>query len=134
QIGGGDVGKILAGAPKAILDGIVDSAKSIFGEPRVEEAAPQASGAAAGAAAGFNPMGVAAMRAALQQLIPGARVTSAFRPGDPNMHGKGRAIDIGNPTMARFNTLNNAFPNAYQLLYSPAGAAQTTWAGRKGNT
>lgn len=134
QIGGGDIGQMLTGIPKKLLDGIVNAAKSIFGEPRVEESVEGVGTGAGGSVGGFNGMGYRAQMAALQNLIPGARVTSSYRAGDPNMHGKGRAIDIGNPTMARFNTLLSAFPNAYQLLYSPANDRQITWAGKRGNT
>jgi hypothetical protein len=41
-----------------------------------------------------------------------------------SMHGAGRAIDIGSPTMGMFNTLLSAYPAATELLYSPAGGRQ----------
>lgn len=123
-IGGGEIGKLLAGVPASLVGSIVDSAKSIFGEPRTED------GSASGTAVGTSTaMGYKAMIAAVRNLLPGTRITSSYRPGavtalgNPSMHGLGRAIDLA-PSMAAFNALNAAFPNSAELLYSPAGARQ----------
>lgn len=127
QIGGGDVGKIIAGVPRSLVKGIVDGATRIFGPARHDGTDPaQAGKVGPGGAA----MGYQAMTKALGAISPGARVTSSYRPGArvagtsiPSMHGLGRAIDIA-PSMATFNALLAAYPNATELLYSPAGARQ----------
>lgn len=130
-IGGGDVGAMLAGAPKALLDGIVNSAKTLFGEPVPQDGtgAKVAPGAA---------MGYQAMIAAIQAAMPGTRITSSYRPGaitavgTKSFHGMGRAIDMA-PSMALFNYLSGAYPGAAELLYSPAGARQII-GGKRTNT
>lgn len=130
-IGAGDVGTILAGAPKALLSGMVNSAKSIFGEPVPQD------GTGAKAPAG-PAMGYQAMIAAIQAAIPGTRITSSYRPGAitavgaKSFHGMGRAIDMA-PSMALFNYLSGAYPGAAELLYSPAGARQII-GGKRTNT
>jgi hypothetical protein len=48
-----------------------------------------------------------------------ATLNSAFRPGDPGYHGRGRAIDIGGPMMAINRWLAGAYPNATELIYTP---------------
>lgn len=130
-IGGGDVGAMLAGAPRALLSGIVNSAKSIFGEP----VPPDGTGAKAPAGAA---MGYQAMIAAIQAAMPGTRITSSYRPGavtavgTASYHGKGRAIDMA-PSMGLFNYLSGAYPGAAELLYSPAGNRQII-GGKRTNT
>jgi hypothetical protein len=65
----------------------------------------------------------------VQGMYPGARLHSAFRPGavtavgTPSYHGLGRAIDV-NPSMTLFNRLSSAFPNATELIFSPANGRQ----------
>lgn len=121
-IGAGDVGQILAGAPKAILKGIVEKATSIFGEPRDDSEGVATGGGSAG-------MGYKAMIATLKNVLPGVGITSTYRPGarttfgNLSMHGMGRAVDMA-PSMNAFNTLNRLFPNSAELLYSPAGGRQ----------
>lgn len=121
-IGAGDVGQILAGAPKAILKGIVEKATSIFGEPRDDSEGTATGGGGAN-------MGYKAMMATLKNILPGVGITSTYRPGarttfgNLSMHGMGRAVDMA-PSMNAFNVLNRLFPNSAELLYSPAGARQ----------
>lgn len=121
-IGAGDVGQILAGAPRAILKGIVDKATSIFGEPRDDSEGTATGGGSAG-------MGYKAMIATLKNVLPGIGITSTYRPGarttfgNLSMHGMGRAVDMA-PSMNAFNVLNRLFPNSAELLYSPAGGRQ----------
>lgn len=132
-IGGGDIGQIIAGVPKAIVGSIVDSAKAIFGEPRVEDGAGDAVSSTP------NVMGYQAMIAAIGQLLPGTQITSSYRPGAitamgfPSYHGKGRAVDMA-PSMAAFNAISAAYPNSTELFYSPAGARQILKRGERGNT
>lgn len=125
-IGGGSFGEIIAGVPKTLVKAIVDGATSIFGPARTDDGTDTTGAVAPG---GAN-MGYKAMIAALGRIAPGARVTSSYRPGAkvagtniPSMHGLGRAVDIA-PSMATFNALLSAFPNATELLYSPAGGRQ----------
>lgn len=127
QIGGGDVGQIIAGAPRALVKGIVDGATRIFGPARDDGSDPAKAGKPG---PGGAAMGYQAMTRALGAIAPGARITSGYRPGArvagtniPSMHGLGRAIDIA-PSMATFNALLAAYPNATELLYSPAGGRQ----------
>lgn len=127
QIGGGDVGQIIAGAPRALIKGIIDGATRIFGPARDDGTDP-ATGGKPGP--GGAAMGWQAMTSALRAIAPGVQITSGFRPGAkvagtsiPSMHGLGRAIDLA-PSMATFNKLLAAYPNATELLYSPAGARQ----------
>ena len=115
--------------PAKFAVGLADKVKSMLGAQSTD------GGGAAGTAAGA--LGVARMSQIVQALVPGARVTSGFRPGAitatgfPSMHGMGRAIDIaaarpGDATgmMAIFNALRAAYPNATELIYSPAGIRQ----------
>lgn len=128
EITGGAFGQIVAGVPRTLVKGIIDGATRIFGPARDDGSDPSGAGPVA---TGSSPMGVAAMSAALRALIPGARITSGLRPGATvagtnilSMHGAGRAIDIGSPTMGMFNTLLAAYPAATELLFSPAGGRQ----------
>jgi len=120
---------IVGTLPAKFAGGLADKVKAMLG------AAPRDGGGAAGVPAGA--LGVARMTQLLKGLVPSARVTSGFRPGAitatgyPSMHGAGRAIDIGAAApgdaagmMSIFNTLRGAFPNATELIYSPAGARQ----------
>lgn len=127
KIGGGDVGQIIAGAPRALIKGIIDGATRIFGPARDDGTDP-AKGGRPGP--GGAAMGWQAMTQALRAIAPGVQITSGFRPGAkvagtniPSMHGLGRAIDLA-PSMATFNKLLAAYPNATELLYSPAGSRQ----------
>lgn len=127
-ISGGSFGEIIAGVPKTLVKAIVDGATSIFGPAHTDDGSdPASTGTTSPGSAG---MGWQAMSAALRALVPGARITSGNRPGAkvagtniPSMHGLGRAIDIA-PSMATFNALLSAFPNATELLFSPAGGRQ----------
>lgn len=127
-IGGGSVGEIIAGVPKAIVKAIVDGATGIFGPARTDDGSdPTGTGATVSGGAG---MGWKAMTSALAALVPGARITSGYRPGAkvagtniPSMHGLGRAIDIA-PSMATFNALLSSGLPLTELLYSPAGGRQ----------
>jgi hypothetical protein len=62
--------------------------------------------------------------------IPGARITSSFRKGartvngGQSYHSLGRAIDIIPATMDTFRAVKKMFPNASELIFSPAGAQQ----------
>ena len=79
-----------------------------------------------GAGIGSDARGWRELWSIAHRLLPGIQLTSAYRPGAitatgvPSLHGAGRAIDLAPPSMAAFNTLLKAFPNATQLLYSPA--------------
>lgn len=85
---------------------------------------------AAPRATGTTGMGWEAMWAMVQGLLPGAVMTSNYRPGSVTVnggqsyHALGRAIDVIPATMATFNRLLALFPNARELIYSPAGDRQ----------
>lgn len=78
-------------------------------------------------------MGWEAMQQVVLANIPGAVITSGYRdPGlnaavggvNGSYHTQGRAIDIIPATMATFNAVKRLFPNASELIFSPAGSAQ----------
>lgn len=65
--------------------------------------------------------------------IPGAVMTSNYRSPGANAavggygksyHMQGRAIDIIPATMSMFNQVKSLFPNATELIFTPAGAGQ----------
>lgn len=110
--GDGVFGKAVGGMLKNALKGAVD----LF------------SGGAAGK--GTKGMGWRAMQDLVLAGIPGARITSGFRPGSRTVnggqsyHALGRAIDIVPASMATFNAVARMFPNASELIYTPAGMRQ----------
>jgi len=62
----------------------------------------------------------------IKGAFPNARLTSAYRRGDPGQHGKGLAIDVAGPrpmdtrAMGNINRfIANRFPQSYQLIYTP---------------
>jgi phage-related protein len=75
--------------------------------------------AAAAGAAGGSPMGWQQMWNIVRAQFPSATLNSAFRPGDPGYHGKGRAIDIGGPMGAINSWIAKVYPNSTQLIYTP---------------
>ncbi|QUC01225.1 phage tail tape measure protein [Cellulosimicrobium cellulans] len=128
-IGAGDLGKIVAELPRKAVGGLVETVKGLVTRKNEETAAAGGSPSSA--------LGVARMTQILHGLVPWARVTSGYRPGAitatgyPSMHGQGRAIDIaGNGSMDTvgmaqiFHALKAAYPNSYELIYSPMGAQQ----------
>ncbi|QJD53425.1 tape measure protein [Microbacterium phage Lynlen] len=85
----------------------------------------------AGAAGrGTKGMGWKAMWDVVRQAVPGAVKTSDFRPGAKTVnggqsyHALGRAIDVVPASMNTFNALARLFPNASELIYTPAGSRQ----------
>ncbi|UDL15885.1 tape measure protein [Microbacterium phage Pumpernickel] len=109
-------GQLIGGIPIRIAEGIGNAFKSFFG--------------GASGVQGTAGMGWRAMQALVEQSIPGARITSAYRPGSitvnggKSYHGSGRAIDVVPATMDTFNRMLALFPNARELIYSPAGNRQ----------
>ncbi|WP_336629998.1 MULTISPECIES: tape measure protein [unclassified Microbacterium] len=84
-----------------------------------------------GVGQGTEGMGWEAMWALVQRFIPGATLNDALRPagtqtatGSLSYHSLGRAIDIGPATMDTFNAALRLFPNARELIFSPAGDRQ----------
>ncbi|MQA12962.1 MAG: transglycosylase SLT domain-containing protein [Pseudonocardiaceae bacterium] len=63
--------------------------------------------------------GVVDRALALAARPSGARVSSAYRPGDSGYHGRGKAVDlVGNlPGINRY--LAKGWPNSTQLIYTP---------------
>lgn len=115
--------------PGKFADGLAQKVKALLGEQQTDGS--KVAGSPAGA------LGVARMSQLVRDLVPFARVTSGFRPGAitatgyPSMHGMGRAIDIAAASpgdsagmMAIFNALRAKYPNATELIYSPAGGRQ----------
>ena len=85
---------------------------------------------ATGAGIGSNARGWQQLWSIVHKLLPSILLTSSVRPGsitasgNLSYHSMGRAIDVAPPSMAAFNQIKKAFPNATELIYSPAGAAQ----------
>lgn len=81
-------------------------------------------------AATGSGMGWEAMWRIVQGAVPGVSLTSALRAsavtanGGRSYHALGRAIDLIPATMATFDAVANLFPNASELIYSPAGDRQ----------
>lgn len=59
------------------------------------------------------------MAAIIERGVPGARISSAYRPGDSGYHGRGKAIDIGSPEAASNRWIARHYPNSTQLIYTP---------------
>lgn len=83
--------------------------------------------------AGSAGMGWEAMWNVVKANIPGAVMTSGYRSPSGNAavgganrsyHMQGRAIDLVPASMAMFNAVARLFPNATELIYTPAGARQ----------
>lgn len=87
-----------------------------------KQAAPKGSGT--------KGMGWEAMWNIVRSQVPGAVKTSDFRPGAKTVnggqsyHSLGRAIDIVPASMATFDAVAKLFPNASELIYTPAGNRQ----------
>jgi phage-related minor tail protein len=79
--------------------------------------------------AGGGPVTPQQMHSWVRRQLPGTRLTSAFRPGDPGWHGRNRAADLAGPrpgdvgAMSRINQLiGRAFPAAAELIFTGPGA------------
>jgi tape measure domain-containing protein len=111
--GNGVFSEIVAGVPKTLLRGF---------EQMFQNVAPKGVGSAG--------MGWRAMWQIVQNAIPGVVKTSDYRPGSMTVnggksyHGSGRAIDLVPASMETFNAVARLFPNASELIYSPAGGRQ----------
>jgi len=83
-----------------------------------------------GAGKGTKGMGWQNMWNVVKAALPGAVMTSGFRPGSRTVnggqsyHALGRAIDVVPASMNTFNALARMFPNASELIYTPAGSRQ----------
>ena len=80
---------------------------------------------------GAAGMGWQAMWDMVKAAIPGAVLTSSTRPagtktvnGGLSYHSQGRAIDVVPATMDTFAKMKALFPNARELIFSPAGNQQ----------
>lgn len=78
------------------------------------------------AGATMGPSTPQQMLAVLSRALPGTRLTSGLRPGDPGFHGRNRAGDFAGAragdtaAMAAINRwIAGAFPNAAELIYTP---------------
>jgi len=120
----GVLGPLMGGAGDGVFG------KTVGGMLRnaLKGAAKLFEGGAAGK--GTKGMGWKAMQDMVLANLPGARITSGFRPGSRTVnggqsyHALGRAIDIVPASMATFNAIARMFPNASELIYTPAGSRQ----------
>lgn len=53
------------------------------------------------------------------QLVPGTRMSSGYRPGDPGYHGSGRAADLVGNLMAINRAIASRYPFSSELIYTP---------------
>ncbi|MDR6691340.1 tape measure domain-containing protein [Microbacterium sp. 1154] len=123
---------------KHVIDGIIGpmmSGQNLFGRTvgglagntlkAMAGLFPSASSVSGGAGMGWE-----AMWKIVQAGVPGAVLTSAARPGavtangGQSYHALGRAIDLIPASMATFDAVAKLFPNASELIYSPAGKKQ----------
>ncbi|WP_181905745.1 tape measure protein [Microbacterium bovistercoris] len=137
-------GEFLANPMKAIqkhvIDGIIRplmGGQNLFGKAvgqlpinLVKQLAKNFGG---GAGAGKAGTGWQAMWNLIKANIPGAVMTGNYRSPSRNAavggakgsyHMQGRAIDLIPASMAMFNAVKRLFPNATELIYTPAGRAQ----------
>jgi len=132
NLGGGIVGKVAGALPKKIIDSLV------------EKIGLGGSSAGFTGAAGIKGMNSATMGNLVRSMIPGAVITSGFRPGSRvagygtlSYHARNRAVDIvGGPGLSRiFEILNSSLgASLTELLYSPKGGRQIIAKGVRGNT
>lgn len=120
--------------PGTIVKGLGDKLKGMF------------SGGTGGSFTGANigAIGWRRMSAIVNEVLPDAKITSAFRPGavtagygTQSYHALGRAVDIaGGPGLsAIWEKLNALYGKSSQeLLYSPKGARQIIGKGVRGFT
>lgn len=128
-----------AAIQKHVVDGIIRplmADQNIFGQTvgglaikTVKDMAGMFANAAPAAETGKG-MGWEAMWNVVKNAVPGAVMTSNFRPGAKtvngytSMHSLGRAIDLIPASMSTFNQVKRLFPNATELIYTPAGMGQ----------
>ncbi|MQA15528.1 MAG: tape measure protein [Pseudonocardiaceae bacterium] len=72
-----------------------------------------------GAAPGFAFGGAVDRALALAARPTGARVSSAYRPGDSGYHGRGKAVDLVGNLGAINSYIAQGWPNSTQLIYTP---------------
>lgn len=127
QIPGSDIlGEYAAGARDRLVGLATSKVKDLFKifKGGHDKAFPS------GAGIGSNARGWQQLWQIVHQLLPSLLLTSSFRQGsitasgNLSYHALGRAIDVAPPSMAAFLKIKSAFPNATELIYSPAGAAQ----------
>lgn len=112
----GGLGKLLAGVPMSLANGIRDAIKSLFNDANVEGGTRRANG-------------VKEMTALVQSIDPSARITSGYRAGAvtatgvKSYHSLGRAIDIVSSNMGRTWDLlrQQVGKTAAELFYTPRG-------------
>ncbi|MDX3661330.1 hypothetical protein PV646_28830 [Streptomyces sp. ID05-26A] len=116
KIGSSGWADLLARVPAQLISSGADwlwaKIKGFFGFS--SDAAASAAGAAGG-----TPMGWQQMWQIISAQFAGATLNSAFRPGDPGYHGKGRAVDLGGPMGAINSWIASVYPNSTQLIYTP---------------
>ena len=71
-----------------------------------------------------------AMWGIIKAAIPGAILTSGYRPGaitatgNTSMHALGRAVDLGGPMRSIFEFLIGRYPESKEIIWSPGGRRQ----------
>ena len=110
----GDDGSIFKRLATSLPIELVKKAASFFG----------------GGSVGTAGMGWEAMWEQIHSAHPDLTMTSNYRPnamtvnGTPSYHGQGRAVDVIPASMDTFNKIAALFPNASELIYTPAGDRQ----------
>jgi len=136
QIGGGNFGKIVGALPRLAVTGLKDTLKGLFSGGGGGTTTPGSLGSLGGGAGSWTGpgMGWKKMWALVHAAIPGAVLTSAFRPGAiaagtglPSMHSLGRAIDVGGSPLVMhqvFEWVKSHFPNSKEIIHSQEGLNQ----------
>jgi hypothetical protein len=122
-LAGTDIGKQLAGVPKAVLGGLVNKVKDLF-------FGGGSDGGPVGAGPGFSPWpsspsaqrGDSGVWRSLLNLVRQANIPYSFgnsyRPGDPKWHGSGRAIDFMGYNLDRLaQFFMNMKPRVLELIH-----------------
>ena len=99
---------------------------------------------ASGGGEGGGPGGYKEMFAWIQKIIPGVKLNSGLRPGDPGYHGRGLAVDLGFKDRSEFrgggdaekafNAIVSAWRTSIAELiwdFSPWGRSKGIWNGRE---
>ena len=124
--GGVGFGALATAAGQTLRDALATKIRGLWS---VFKDAFDVSGVGGFPPAGGAGMGYAKMADWVARYLPGVAITSSYRPGaitatgNASYHSVGRALDLA-PSMATFETIRKSYPNATELIYSPAGSAQ----------
>lgn len=118
----GDLIKMAGALPQKFASGLATKVKSLFDAGKGKQLGDGGTGGGTGG--GGLRGNLSAMAAVARQLMPGAVVTSGYRPGAvtvtgfPSYHGKGRAIDLAGVNLGKlWDKLYAAYGKSSAELY-----------------